>query len=94
MPNKKYCKKCDTKHVPPIGRNCKITVEESEEDNVTVNELYRDAAVSNEADGVAYNGQQIQLQILQQLERVTKRLDKVEGRMTTASPTSPQKLST
>ena len=94
MPNKKYCKKCDTKHVPPIGRNCKITVEESEEDNVTVNELYRDAAVSNEADGVAYNGQQIQLQILQQLERVTKRLDKVEGRMTPASPTSPQKLST
>ena len=94
MPNKKYCKKCDTKHVPPTRRNCKITAEEAEEDNVTVNELYRDAAVSSEVDGVTYNGQQVQLQILQQLERVTKRLDKVEDRMTAVSPTSPQKLST
>ena len=94
MPNKKYCKKCDTKHVLPTGRNCKITAEEAEVDNVTVNELYRDAAVSSEVDGVTYNGQQVQLQILQQLERVMKRLDKVEDRMTAASPTSPQKLST
>ena len=94
MPNKKYCKKCDTKHVPPTGRNCKITAEEAEVDNVTVNELYRDAAVPSEVDGITYNGQQVQLQILQQLERVTKRLDKVEDRMTAVSPTSPQKLST
>ena len=94
MPNKKHCKKCDAKHVPPVGSNCKIAVETVDEDNVNVNELYRDAAVSSEASGRAFDGQRVQLQILQQLEKVTKRLDKVEDRMTTVSPASPQKLST
>ena len=23
MPNKKFCRKCDFRHVPPSGRNCK-----------------------------------------------------------------------
>ena len=94
MPNKKHCKKCDAKHVPPVGRNCKIAVETVDEDNVNGNELYRDAAVSSEASGMAFDGQRVQLQILQQLEKVTKRLEKVEDRMTTVSPTTPQKLST
>ena len=92
MPNKKHCKKCDAKHVPPVGRNCKIAVETVDEDNANGNELYRDAAVSSEASGMAFDGQRVQLQILQQLEKVTKRLEKVEDRMTTVSP--PQKLST
>ena len=50
--------------------------------------LIRDAADSQVAEstgGESLNGQQLQLQILNQLERVTKRLDTVEDRMAEAA---------
>ena len=56
MPNKKFCKKCDTRHIPPTERNCINVTEDSEDDKETVNELYRDTAISRGAGSVAYGG--------------------------------------
>ena len=81
--NKKFCKKCDERHVPPTGRNCKRAVEDkSNNSNGTV----RDAAVTQTGEGVP-DGQQLQWKMLEQLEKVNKRLDKVEDQMAAGGDT-------
>ena len=75
--------RCRTQHVPPTGRNCKLAVEEQP---VNSNGLVRDAAITQAGEGLP-DRQQLQWKILEQLEKVNKRLDKVEGKMTAADHT-------
>ena len=81
--NKKFCKKCDMRHVPPTGRNRKLAVDEQP---VNADGLVRDAAVTQAGEGQP-DGQQLQWKILEQLEKVNKRLDKVEDKMAAADDT-------
>ena len=95
MPDhKQHCKTCKGRHLPPTGKKCqyKKTVQDE------ANELSRDAAVaSGQSTSMGpEDGQLLQKQILEQLRKVTDRLDQVEHRVaaTTASSTSKQELST
>ena len=57
-----------------------------EEEPVNTNGLVRDAAVTQAGEGLP-DGQQLQWKILEQLEKVNKRLDKVEGKVAAADHT-------
>ena len=81
--NKEFCKTCDIRHVPPTGRNCKLAVEDQP---VNANGLVRDAAVTQAGEGLP-DGQKLQWKILEQLEKVNKRLDKVEDKMAATGDT-------
>ena len=80
MPDHKLkCKACKQRHLPPTGKKCQLVNEK------TLNpELLRDAAVSSGATesqmtpGESTDGQLVQMQILEQLKRVTDRLDQVD----------------
>ena len=93
---KNRCKQCTTRHSPPTGKKCRYVQQETSD--VEDSGLFRDAAVkggSPSADPVS--GQLIQQQILQQLQKVNQRLDKVEHRMAEEEDTrerSRGKLST
>ena len=80
--NKQKCKTCKQRHLPPTGKKCQFGKQQESSD-----ELLRDAAISSDATGSQMSpsdtgGQQIQMKILDQLRKVTERLDKVEDRMT------------
>ena len=95
MPDhKQHCKICKVRHLPPTGKKCqyKKTVQEE------ANELSRDAAVtSGQSTSMGpEDGQLLQKQILEQLRKVTDRLDQVEHQVaaTATSSTPKQELST
>ena len=81
--NKKFCKKCEGRHVPPTGRNCKRAVKDQTNNS---NGTVRDAAVTQAGEGLP-DGQQLQWKILEQMEKVNKRLDKVEDKMAAGGDT-------
>ena len=84
--NKNHCKKCKERHAPPTGKRCR-RLESLQEEGSEMG-LLRDAADLQVADvngGESLNGQQLQLQILNQLERVNKRLDTVEDKVAEAT---------
>ena len=85
--NKQLCKKCKVRHIPPTGRKCQRVFETQDQEHLS------DAAISSGASGKnTPDGQLLQQQILDQLERVNRRLDQVEDRM--AGPAiGTQKLS-
>ena len=88
MPDhKQMCKYCKTRHLPPTGKKCQKKVEEAEGNN----ELFRDAAIAGSIPASQTDqgdGQRLQLEILQQLQKVTQRLDQVEERMSMTAVTS------
>ena len=47
--NKNFCKKSETRHVPPTGRNCKLAVDEQPGNAYG---LVRDAAVTQAGEGL------------------------------------------
>ena len=66
--NKQLCKKCKVRHAPPTGMRCQSLSETQEH--------LSDAAVPSGASAKnAPDGQLLQQQILDQLERVNRRLD-------------------
>ena len=73
---------CKQRHLPPTGKKCQLVKEKDAN-----SELLRDAAVSSGATesqmtpGKSTDGQLVQMKILEQLKRVTDRLDQVEDRM-------------
>ena len=77
--NKQLCKNCKVRHLPPTGKKC----QKKQQDQV-VNEQLRDPAIagsmpaSQSTSGAQGDGQLLQLQNLQQLQKVTERLDQVE----------------
>ena len=82
MPDlKQLCKSCKTRHLPPKGKKCK------RKDQEPSFELSSDAAVagslpaSQAAQAMQDDGQRLQTEILQQLEKVTERLDQVEQKV-------------
>ena len=82
MPNKKFCKKCGDKHVPPTGRNCLRPV--SPDRQIAVSATSTEASLSTAAE-VSTGEQSVALQqeILKQLQRVNARLETVKQDMET-----------
>ena len=88
LDNKQMCKKCKVRHVPPTGKKCQCVFENQDQ------ELLSDAAVSSAVgEKNAPDGQLLQREILNQLERVNRCLDQVEDRMAEADVGRTQKLS-
>ena len=76
MPDRKQlCKNCKTRHLPPMGKKCKLQKKQTpmESDN----ELLRDAAIAGQVpatqtdQGMSGDGQLLKMQILQQLQKMT-----------------------
>ena len=95
--NKQLCKSCKVRHLPPTRKKCKRKIQDQD------NELSPDAAVAGPilapqtAQAVQEDGQWLQTEILQQLRKVTERLDQVEQQVATSvrsSTPSTSKLST
>ena len=96
--NKQLCKTCKVRHLPPTGKKCKLQKKHQQVESD--NELLSDAAVAGQssaaqtAQGASGDGQLLQLEILQQLKKMTERLDHVEERMAStpgsSTPKSPE----
>ena len=96
--NKQLCKTCKVRHLPPTGKKWKLQkkLHQVESDN----ELLSDAAVAGQssatqtAQGASGDGQLLQLEILQQLKKMTERLDHMEEQMAStpgsSTPKSPE----
>ena len=95
--NKQKCKSCQQRHLPPTGKKCKFM-----QATVTEDELFIDAAgpsgatVSQVKSHKSTDGQLLQERILEQLQRVTERLEMVEDRVaaSTSHSTPTRELST
>ena len=90
--NKQSCKSCKKRHYPPTGKKCQF---KKTQDSAETHELSRDAAVASDMGGAqtssqSVNGQPLKLQILEQLKKVTERLDKVEDKMAASSAPADQ----
>ena len=96
MPQKKrnLCKNCQVRHSPPTGKKCKHA---SKVPSDTDNERFSDAAVEREGPSTSNDDEQlVQQEILNQMQRVSRRLDQVEEHMAveSSSKRSKSKLST
>ena len=73
--NKQKCRSCKNRHLPPTGKKCQYKSVQSDEES---SKGLRDAAVASNSlatDQGNLDGQQIQLQILEQLKQMSQRLD-------------------
>ena len=91
---RKNCWKCAEKHYPPTGRNCLKTEvlnstrrsSSADELRVSGSELEKDSNVipsTSKASRPSSTLDDIQKQILEQLQRVSQRLEVVEGKCET-----------
>ena len=96
MPNKKFCRKCDCKHVPPTGRNCKRNQDTDVPATSPATQVSNDSSsdmslVSSDAENLQYQGDSIQVKILEELQKVNRRLDSVEEDVATVKKTTHQR---
>ena len=90
MPNKKFCKKCGDKHLPPTGRNC-VQVSSPERHPSCSPASMSSAGASHLSGGEASATDQttlLQQEILKQIQRVNYRLDSVEQDLVTVKETA------
>ena len=86
--NKQKCKSCKNRHLPPTGKKCQDKSAQSDKEST---KGLRDAAVASKSLATdqeniwMLDGQQIQLQILEQLKQMSQRLDMVEDYVATTS---------
>ena len=89
MPNKKFCRKCGDKHLPPTGRNCVQTLSSVCQPSTSPASSVSTGA-SHPSAAEASTGEQttvLQQEILRQLQRVNNRLDSVEQDLVTVKGT-------
>ena len=90
MPNKKFCKKCGDKHLPPTGRNCVQTLSSvCHTSSSPASSVAKGASHPSAAE--ASTGEQttvLQQEILRQLQCVNNRLDSVEQDLVTVKGTA------
>ena len=99
MPNKKFCRKCDCRHLPPTGRNCRknqdveVQVSTSSATQVSNDSTSDMSLVSSDRENVQYQAtpDSIQVKILEELQKVNRRLDSVEEDVATVKTTTHQK---
>ena len=97
MLNKKLARKCDCKHVPPTGRNCRRNQDlEVPASTSSATQVSNDSSsdmplVSSGAENVQYTPDSIQVKILEELQKVNRRLDSVEEDVATIKKTTHQK---
>ena len=85
MPNKKFCKECGDRHVPPTGRNCVQSLSPVCQPSSSPASMSSTGA-SHLTDGKVSSGDQatvLEQEILKQLQHVNDRLDTVEQDMVT-----------
>ena len=85
MPNKKFCKKCGDKHLPPTGRNCVQAFSPERQSSSSPASMSSEGA-SHLSGGEASATDQttlLQQEILKQIQRVNYRLDSVEQDLVT-----------
>ena len=84
MPNKKFCKKCWDRHVPPTGRNCvkSSPVRQLQSSPVSMSCTEASQFTAKKASP-GDQATELQQEILKQLHRVNSRLDTVEQDMVT-----------
>ena len=92
MPDKKQsCKTCKSRHVPPTGKKCQFkNIMESDK---SVSNGLRDAAASSnqlDTDQADLGGQQLQMEILAQLQKVSQQLEMVEDQVADTSQQAVQ----
>ena len=90
MPNKKFCKKCGDKHLPPTGRNCVQTLSPVRQPSSSPSSVVTTGA-SQPFSAEASTGEQaavLQQEILRQLQRVNNRLDSVQQDLVTVKGTA------
>ena len=77
--NKQRCKNCKNRHAPPTGKKCQF--KNTKNDDVSGH--LSDAAVAREslATDQDLGGQRIQMEILEQLKKMSSRLDLVEDQV-------------
>ena len=98
---RKNCWKCEEKHLPPTGRNCTRTElmnstevhSSGHESGVVGSEIEKDLNVISGTSKALQGGSiqtpdAIQRQILEQLQRVNRRLDEVEDKVSTGTQCS------
>ena len=97
MPNKKFCKKCGDKHVPPTGRNCVKSLPGRQLQSSPVSLSSTEASqFTIKKTSSADQATELQQEILKQLHRVNSRLDTVEHDIVTvkqATHKQTQKIS-
>ena len=96
MPDNKHkFKTCKQRHLPPTGKKCDhMKQQEGIREHLQDAGVSSDVTVSQLTPMESTDGQQVQMQILEQLRRVTERLDSVEDRMSASSQHSTPELST
>ena len=85
MPNKKFCKKCGDRHLPPTGRNCVQASSPVRQPSNSPASM-SSTGTSHLTAGEASSGDQatvLQQEILKQLQRINNRLDSVEQDLVT-----------
>ena len=94
--NKQKCKSCKQRHLPPTGKRCQfVQVTATTTATTTENVHFRDAAVysgetvSQMTPGRSTDGQLPQVQILEQLQRVTERPEQVEKMAASTAHSTP-----
>ena len=79
--NKQRCKNCKNRHAPPTGKKCQF--KNTKNDDVSGH--LSDAAVASESlatdQSQDLGGQRIQMEILEQLKKMSRRLDLVEDQV-------------
>ena len=100
MQTKKFCRKCDFRHVPPTGGNCKRTQDlEVQLSTSPVTQMSNDSSsdlslVSSDVEDVQFKTttESIQVKILEELQKVNRRLYLVEEDMATVKKMTHQKI--
>ena len=90
MPNKKLCKKCGDRHVPPTGRNCvKSSSPVCQLQSSPVSMSSREASkFTAEKASPGDEATELQQEILKQIQRVNSKLDTVEQDIVTVKQTA------
>ena len=90
MPNKKFCKKCGDKHLPPTGRNCVQTLSPVRQPSSSPSSAVTTGAsqLSSTEASIGEQATVLQQEILRQLQRVNNTLDSVEQDLVTVKGTA------
>ena len=94
--HKQLCKSCKSRYLPPTGKKCRRKEQELEYEQLSDAAVAGSLPASQSAQAVQDDGQRLQAEILQQLKRVTDRLDQVEQKVAVShrSSTPSAELST
>ena len=84
------CSKCLSRHLPPTGKKCKLLEQVTASSDAEGDSGARTPVTCHQREAAAAD---VQMQILQQLQTVNKRLDSMEGEMADIKQSASHKIS-